>query len=174
MTLTETEFERLTDAVAANLSARDVAGADEYVLSKRRLMSLVASGVLSVGALSALTQPAEAAAVGTIGSSSNRVDLFGETINATGYTLQGSNVVIDVPDSGEVPLSSGSATVATGVTATDATFLPALGVDDPGSDVTGLAAQLDLDSASGEYEVTISETDSSQNPTVNYDLLRVR
>jgi hypothetical protein len=73
-----------------------------------------------------------------------------------------------------VSLTSGSATVSTGITATDATFYPAIGVDDPGSDVTGLAAQLDFDTSTGEYKLTVKETGSSQNPTVNYDIVRVR
>jgi hypothetical protein len=73
-----------------------------------------------------------------------------------------------------VSLTSGSATVSTGITATDATFYPAIGVDDPGADVTGLAAQLDFDTSTGEYKLTVKETDSSQNPTVNYDIVRVR
>jgi len=96
------------------------------------------------------------------------VDLTGE------YQLGGNTLAQAIVDSGQVSLSSGSATVSTGITATDATFWPAIGVDDPGADVTGLAAQLDFDTSTGEYLLTIKETDSSQNPTVNYDIVRVR
>lgn len=90
------------------------------------------------------------------------------------YTIGNQKLATEVVDSGQVSLASGSATVTTGITATDATFYPAIGVDDPGADVTGLAAQLDFNSTSGEYELTVKETDSSQNPTVNYDIVRIR
>jgi hypothetical protein len=90
------------------------------------------------------------------------------------YTIGNQKLATEIVDSGQVSLASGSATVTTGITTTDATFYPAIGVDDPGADVTGLAAQLDFNSTSGEYELTVKETDSSQNPTVNYDIVRVR
>lgn len=90
------------------------------------------------------------------------------------YTIGNQKLATAVVDSGQVSLSSGSATVTTGITTVDATFYPAIGVDDPGADVAGLAAQLDFNSTSGEYELTVKETDSSQNPTVNYDIVRVR
>ena len=90
------------------------------------------------------------------------------------YTIGNQKLATEIVDSGQVSLASGSATVTTGITATDATFYPAIGVDDPGADVTGLAAQLDFNSTSGEYELTVKETDSSQNPTVNYDIVRIR
>jgi len=97
------------------------------------------------------------------------------TVNITGeYQLGGNTLAQSVVDSGQVSLSSGSATVSTGITATDATFYPAIGVDDPGADVTGLAAQLDFDTSTSEYKLTVKETGSSQNPTVNYDIVRVR
>jgi len=90
------------------------------------------------------------------------------------YTIGNQKLATEIVDSGQVSLASGSATVTTGITTVDATFYPAIGVDDPGADVTGLAAQLDFNSTSGEYELTVKETDSSQNPTVNYDIVRVR
>ena len=133
----------------------------------------VLGGLLALLGLGSLSSPA-AAQVGQIGDTSNRVDAYLALSDATSYQINGSTFATAVVDSGQVSLSGGSATVATGVTATDATFYPAIGVDDPGADVTGLAAQLDLDSSAGEYDLTIKETESSQNPTVNYDIVRVR
>jgi len=101
-------------------------------------------------------------------------DVSNSLTNSSKFEVGGSTLAQSVAASGQVSLSSGSATVSTGITATDATFYPAIGVDDPGSDVTGLAAQLDFDTSTGEYKLTVKETDSSQNPTVNYDIVRVR
>lgn len=133
----------------------------------------IIGSVLAVLGLASASNPA-AAQVGQIGDSSNRVDAFLALSNASSYEIEGSPIATSVVASGQVSLSSGSATVSTGVTATDATFFPAIGVDDPGSDVTGLAAQLDFDTSAGEYILTIKETGSSQNPTVNYDIVRAR
>jgi len=81
---------------------------------------------------------------------------------------------LDVIDSGQVTLSSGTATVDTNISAVDATFMLALGVDDPGSDVA-VAGELFFDTSDGTYEIRIDETDTSVgNPTVNYDIVRVR
>jgi hypothetical protein len=81
---------------------------------------------------------------------------------------------LDVIDSGQVTLSSGTATVDTNISATDATFMLALGVDDPGSDVA-VAGELFFDTSDGTYEIRVDETDTSVgNPTVNYDIVRVR
>jgi len=137
--------------------------------SRRGLIGSVLAGL----GLASASNPA-AAATDQLGEPSRRIDMYQGFANATSFTLEGSPIATAVVDSGQVSLSSGSATVATGVTATDATFYPAIGVDDPGADVTGLAAQLDLDSSTGEYDLTIKETGTSQNPTVNYDIVRVR
>ena len=81
---------------------------------------------------------------------------------------------LDVVASGQVTLSSGSATVDTGVSATDATFQLAIGVDDPGAD-TKLAGRLFWDDSAGSYHVEIVEQETSVgNPTANYDVIRVR
>lgn len=78
-----------------------------------------------------------------------------------------------VAATGQVSLSSGVGTVDTGISATDATFYLALGVDDPGADakVTG---RLFWDDSAGTYKVEVVEDGTSQNPIVNYDVLRVR
>lgn len=101
-------------------------------------------------------------------------DVSNTLTNSSKFEVGGNTLAQSVAASGQVSLSSGSATVSTGITATDATFYPAIGVDDPGADVIGLAAQLDFDTSTGEYKLTVKETDSSQNPTVNYDIVRVR
>lgn len=78
----------------------------------------------------------------------------------------------DTIESGSVTLSSGSATVDTGISAsTTATFMVAIGPDTDDSQVAA-----DIQAASGgNYEVQIEETDTSVgNPTVRYDIIRVR
>lgn len=75
---------------------------------------------------------------------------------------------------GSVTLSSDTAVVDTGVSATDATFTLALGVDDPNADVK-VAGRLFWDDSSGTYKIEIVEDGTSVgNATVNYDVLRVR
>lgn len=82
----------------------------------------------------------------------------------------GMNVVL----SGQTTLSSGVGQVDTGVSATDATFMLSLGVDDPGADCK-LAGRLFWDDSDGSYWIEINEVETSVgNPTVNYDIVRVR
>jgi hypothetical protein len=76
-------------------------------------------------------------------------------------------------DSGQVSLSNNLAEVSTGISATDATFMLALGIDDPNSDAE-VAGALYWDDSVGEYEVRIRETETDVNPTVNYDIIQVR
>lgn len=76
--------------------------------------------------------------------------------------------------SGQVQLSSGTAVVDTGISAADATFQLALGVDDPNADCK-LTGRLFWDDAAGTYQIEIVEDGTSVgNPTVNYDVVRVR
>lgn len=76
--------------------------------------------------------------------------------------------------SGQVSLSDGSATVDTGVSATDATFTLALGIDDPAADCK-VSGRLFWDDTAGTYKVEIVEQETSvSTPTVNYDILRIR
>jgi len=49
----------------------------------------------------------------------------------------------------------------------------ALGIDDPNSDAE-VAGALYWDDSGDEYEVRIRETETDVNPTVNYDIIRVR
>jgi hypothetical protein len=85
----------------------------------------------------------------------------------------GNTMLQGVVASGEATLSNNVAEVGTGITTTDATFMLALGVDDPDADAE-VAGALFWDDSAGEYEVRIRETDTDVNPTVNYDILRVR
>ena len=97
-----------------------------------------------------------------------------EPTAGTGLTDEGSNQFgMDVIASGSETLSSGAATVDTGVsTGTTATFMVAFGPSTSDADV---AADIRADSASGTYQVDIQETDTSVgNPTVKYDIVRVR
>jgi hypothetical protein len=77
-------------------------------------------------------------------------------------------------ESGSVTLSSGSATIDTGVaTSNTATFTVALG---PDTDDADISAEVRADSGSGNYEVDLVETQDTAvgNPTIEYDILRVR
>ena len=86
----------------------------------------------------------------------------------------GNTMLDNVATSGQVTLSSGLAEISTNVSATDATFMLALGIDDPNADAE-VAGSLFWDDSAGNYEIRIRETETSVgNPTVNYDVLRVR
>ena len=85
----------------------------------------------------------------------------------------GNNMLSGVVATGQVSLSGNVATVATGISATDATFMLAIGIDDPNAD-SEVAGALFWDDSQGEYYVRIRETETDVNPTVNYDVIRVR
>jgi len=97
------------------------------------------------------------------------------TLNATTEIQIGGNTAISsVAASGQVTLSSGAAVVDTGLSATNATFNLALGVDDPDAD-TKITGRLFWDDSAGTYKVEFVEDSTSVgNPTVNYDIIRVR
>lgn len=84
----------------------------------------------------------------------------------------GNTVLANRVASGSVTLSSGTATVDTGVSeSTTATFFVALG---PDTDDAEVAASIDANSG-GNYEVHIDETQTNVgNPTIRYDIVRVR
>jgi len=116
--------------------------------------------------------------VGTIGTSSSPVDIEAEDISivSSGNLADNSgNAMLDsVATTGQTTLSAGAAVVDTGISATDATFTLALGIDDPDADakVTG---RLFWDDSAGTYKIELLEDGTSVgNPTVNYDVVRVR
>ena len=87
--------------------------------------------------------------------------------------LSGNTMLSGVVATGTVTLSDGVATVDTTIDSTDsdATFMLALGLDDSNVEVAG---GLHRD-GSGNYQVRIRETDTDTgNPTVDYDVVRVR
>jgi hypothetical protein len=94
-------------------------------------------------------------------------------IDAPRFTVGGNPIASAVVASGSVQLSSGSATVDTGIATTNtATFTVGLG---PATDDADVGADIRADSGSGNYEVDIQETDTDVgNPTVEYDIVRVR
>jgi hypothetical protein len=103
-----------------------------------------------------------------------RVGQFFNVKNNTPLQVGGDTIAQSVADTGQVQLSSGTAVVDTGISATDATFNLALGVDDPNAD-TKITGRLFWDDAAGTYKVEIVEDSTSVgNPTVNYDVIRVR
>jgi len=167
------EVRNLQDRVAELEQQQPDERTQSWSPTRRSLLGGLTGGGIGLMALLSTSSPA-AAATDQLGEPARRIDMYQGFANATSFTLEGSPIATAVVASGQVSLSSGSATVSTGVTATDATFYPAIGVDDPGADVTGLAAQLDFDTSAGEYILTIKETESSQNPTVNYDIVRAR
>ncbi|ELZ38782.1 hypothetical protein C471_09435 [Halorubrum saccharovorum DSM 1137] len=100
--------------------------------------------------------------------------LLGGDPNFASLSIGGDMAIQGVVASGSVTLSSGSAIVDLGLSASGATFDPAIGVDDPGADVK-LACRLFWDSSAGTYKLEIVEDGTSVgNPTVNYDIKRVR
>lgn len=96
------------------------------------------------------------------------------TLSTAELTDSSSNsAFLSVAASGSVSLSSGQAVVSTGLGTAGATFYLALGIDDPDAD-TDISGRLRWNDTAGEYEVVIVEVDTSVNPTVNYDILRVK
>lgn len=81
---------------------------------------------------------------------------------------------LDVVATGSATLSSGAATVDTGVATTQAaTFEVALG---PATDDADIGAEIRSDSTSGTYQVDLVESPDTAvgNPSVEYDIIRVR
>jgi X-X-X-Leu-X-X-Gly heptad repeat protein len=106
------------------------------------------------------------------------VDVFANEIDASSATFgqvndtAGTATLGESVASGSVTLASGTATIDTGVgVGATATFYVALGPDTDDADVAA-----DIRAASGgNYEVDIQETDTAvENPTINYDVVRVR
>lgn len=88
--------------------------------------------------------------------------------------VNGNVMAKSVAASGQTTLSSGTAVVDTGISATDATFSLALGIDDPNADAK-ITGRLFWDDSAGTYKIEIVEDGTSVgNPTVNYDVVRVR
>lgn len=151
---------------------------DEFGLDRRdmlKALAMLGTGTI-VGGLSAsqiidqvAAQASTSDADGNVGLPNDPVDVF-----IDGLAVGSDSALIDVPASGSVQLSSGTATVDTGLSDSSATFYLALGVDDPDADCN-LAGKLFWDDSAGTYKVTIDEVDTDVgNPTANYDILRVR
>lgn len=158
--------------------------ADSYndqSISRRDIMKLAGAGgvgaLLGGGGIAGVSGSASAgtAQSGTIGTNTDPVDIVSEDTDVLDtLSINSDLALIANAASGSVTLSSGSGTVDTGLSATDATFYLALGVDDPDADVK-VAGKLFWDDSAGTYKVEFTEVDTSVgNPTVNYDILRVR
>jgi hypothetical protein len=153
------ELKDATDDPATHASTHEDGGADEITVTG-----------LS-GDLADAQEPKTHASTHAAGGTDS---LAGEQVDVGQLDVDGSVVASTVAASGQVTLSSGEATVDTGISATDATFSVALGVDDPGSDVD-VAARLFFDTSAGTYKINFVESSTSVgNPTVNYDVVRVR
>lgn len=74
----------------------------------------------------------------------------------TGLTENSGSFEMNVVASGQVSLSSGTAVVDTALSATDATFQLALGIDDPGADAK-VSGRLFWDDSAGTYKIEIVE-----------------
>jgi hypothetical protein len=171
----ETRVERLESLVSTltpnGVTRRDAIGG----------AATLAGGAL----LGSMATPARAAPAGSFvetaeikGQGGNRhLDLTSSGPTEFDFDLadSGGNVIIGADNvaSGSVTLSSGSATVDTGVgSGTTATFYVALG---PDTDDAEVAAAIRAASG-GNYKVYIEETGDTSvgNPTVRYDIVRVR
>lgn len=173
------------EAQAASLQAqakelRAEVGADKppEQVSRRDVLGAAAvaagAGVLGSYGLSGSASAQAYTATGTIGSSQNPLEeLWAADIEAmNALRVQQQNVAIDVPISGSVQLGESTAQVDTGISDTDATYFAALGVDNT-SNPCEVAARLRW--ANGSYRLGIVEQRTSiGNPTVNFDLVRVR
>lgn len=148
-------------------------------LDRRDALALLTGGAVGGGAaLSAVGTAAAGASTsdsdGNVGTPTDRVDVFADGVDISDNMVDnnGGTLIQENVASGSVQLSSGSATVDTGISeSTTATFYVALGPDTDDSEV---AASIDANS-SGNYEVHIDEINTSVgNPTVRYDIVRVR
>lgn len=99
---------------------------------------------------------------------------LGSDLDVGTLSIDGTTALTSVAASGEVTLTEGAAVVDTGLSATDATFYPALGLDDPDANAK-VACRLFWDDAAGTYQIELVEDGTEVgNPTVNYDIVRVR
>jgi hypothetical protein len=166
------------DAIAERVAPRlDPGTYGENMVLPRRTVLGVVGGTLSVGALLGFGTDevtGQQDGVWEVGEPGvKQVDVWGNELRGTAVTIGSDSALVANAASGSVSLSSGSATVSTGLGDADATFYLALGLDDPGADAD-VAGRLRWDDGAGEYVVVVDEIDTSQNPTVNYDVLRVR
>jgi len=153
------ELKDATDDPATHATTHEDGGADE----------------INVGGLSGdLADPQDPKGHGATHAAGGSDSLAGEQVDVGQLDVAGSVVAQSVALSGQVTLSSGSATVDTGISAVDATFILGLGVDDPNADVD-LSGRLFFDNSAGTYKIQIVEaTTSVGNPTANFDVVRVR
>ncbi|MFP4117229.1 MAG: hypothetical protein ACLFSD_00050, partial [Salinivenus sp.] len=147
---------------------------DNMVLPRRVVLG-VAGGTLSAGALFGfgVDEVAGQEEVWNVGDPDTPADVYGDEVRVATLTIEDENALISNAASGSVDLSDGSATVSTGLDDSEATFYLALGIDDPGADAD-VAGRLRWDDGDGEYVVVVDEIDTSEDPTVYYDILRVR
>lgn len=171
--LSDADLDAVADRVIDRLDPGQYGG---KILLTRRQLAALAGGGLSAGALATLgIDTAAADAAGQVGTDADPVDVFGFDIEIENQLADGSStpMLASVAAAGSVTLSSGTATVDTGVgTATTTEFFVALG---PATTDAEVAASIRADSGSGSYEVDIQETETSVgNPTVRYSVVRVR
>jgi hypothetical protein len=136
---------------------------DRVVLTRRQFAA-GSAGVLSAGALMALgVDEASAQAAGQQGTVASPNEMVAYRI----LDRNGDNALMQVAASGSVTLSGGSATV-TVEAASGSTYYLALGTDE-NAKISGRVFD------DGDVTVELVETDTSVgNPTVAYDVLRVR
>lgn len=86
----------------------------------------------------------------------------------------GNVIAQSVVDSNNVTLSTGDAVIDTGISTAGATFYVPFGISDPDAD-TKVSVRQFWDDSAGTYKVEFVEQGTSVgNPTVNYDIIRVR
>jgi len=168
---------------------------EQAVFPDRRDVLKAGAGAAAGGVAGALLTGGAAAGTaeaGTIGTAAKPQDVYAEDLYdkndnralelpgsggvdiLNDLSIGGNQALLSRAGSGQQQLSSGAAVVDTGLSASDATFYLALGVDDPGADAK-IAGRLFWDDSAGTYKIELVETDTSVgNPTVNYDILRVR
>jgi len=196
------EEARVREIVRDELSVQDEDGGSWSVydlmdIGLTRRQALYALGLIGAGysvtqaAISAMSESAEAAqGTGNLGTASNPLDtVYANRLGTSSEPVQSAtvqsldagqiqvgsqNALISVAASGQVGLTSGDASVDTGISDTDATFYLALGIDDPNADAK-VAGRLFWNDSAGTYHIEIVEDGTSVgDPTVNYDILRVR
>jgi len=166
MTQPNINIDKLTEQVADRLSDQRQIG-DKILVSRREAIAL-ATGTISLGALGiGSTGTAQAATGGTIGTSSNRVDIYAGDIDSNSLTV---DQTLDLVQDGDLDLSGNNLTNVNALEVDSANITP------HASGTVTLSAGGDSvlntspDYGSDFYQVYLSSTDASGYSQVDFVL----
>lgn len=182
------ELAGLFDDLGHQTAADQLRGSRRDLLKTAGVLTGTAIGGGILGATGVDRSRAASNESGTWGDPNNPQDVFVDDLLDSGnnialtapgngeidinrMTVNNDLAIQSVAASGEVDLSSGSATVDTGLSASDSTYYLALGGEL--ADNAKIVGRLDLTSSTVQIEL-LEDGTGVGNPTVNYDVIRVR